>query len=374
VRHHLPIEVVADNPAIFKTLVTYLTRNRVKFDRDDLDRAYSMRHTLFRGEAPVECEPAQLMQSWPGWKVDAFRKLVSAEAIDIYSAFGYDLKEITRHPVSMTPAAGKISRPVFVSSIPKSGTWLLRDILEMMTGLKAYEPTIGEGTPDYADANLIEFPSGTFFSWHSVLTPQSISLLKGCQARNIFLIRNIYDVLLSMHTHLSRDVDAAIGRSIVGSDYFDGKTIEQCLSLMISGFTSPKLTWTGVIPLIQQMDSMLELAESGDALLLSYEQLTVDKCTVMQKIMQALGLQLPQGKIDEIVAATGKEAMRERKKAEGQDQHIPLPEHRLSRSAFQAYHKEMIDLAIFTYAPKLPERLAALGFDSTLRLTAEANP
>ncbi|MHB9116981.1 MAG: sulfotransferase domain-containing protein [Burkholderiales bacterium] len=373
IQHHLPIEVVADNPAIFKTLSTYLTRNRVTFEQSDLDRAYSMRHTLFRGEAPVECDPAQLMQSWPGWKVDAFRKLVSPEAIDVYSAFGYDLKEITRHPVSMAPVAGKISRPVFVSSIPKSGTWLLRDILEMMTGLKAYEPEVGEGTPDYADANLIEFPSGTFFSWHSVLTPQSISLLKGCQAKNIFLIRNIYDVLLSMYTHLSRDVDAAIGRSIVGSDYFEGKTIEQCLSLMISGFTSPKLTWMGAIPLIQQMDSMLELVESGDAMLLSYEQLTADKRTVMQRIMQALELQLPQGKIDEIVAATDKVAMRERKKSEGQDQHIPLPEYRLSREAFQPYHKEMIDLAVFAYAPKLPARLATFGLDSTLQLTTEGD-
>lgn len=373
VQHHIAIEKIADEPEVFKDLATYLSRGEVTFDQATLDSAYSMRHTLFRGEAPVECDPEQLMQDWPGWKVDAFRKLVSPEAMDVYASFGYDLKEL-RCSVSTTPVHGKIRRPIFVCSVPKSGTWLLREILEMATGLKTHEPSINIGTPNYENEMLIEFPSGTFFSWHSTLTSRSVALLRGCQAKNVFLIRNIYDVLLSMFAHLSRDVDAAIGRSVIGSSYFEGKTTEQCLTLMISGFTSPQMTWAGAGPVLRQIDSMLELVESGEALLLDYEQLTCNKYETLHRILQALEYKLPAKRIREIIALTEKDAMRERLSKSDQDQHITPPEHSLHRNVFLPYHKEMIDMAVMINAPRLPERLRALGLDPILHLEAEAKP
>ena len=374
VQRHIAIEKIADQPETFRELAAYLTRGEAVFDQTSMDSAYSMRHTLFRGESPVECDPERLIQGWPGWKVDAFRKLVTPQAMDVYASFGYDMKELARHPVSMAPVPGKIRRPVFFAFMPKSGTWLFREMLEMATGLKAYEPGNGAGAPDYENEMLIEFPSGTFFSWHSILTSRSVSLLRGCQAKNIFLIRNIYDVLLSMFAHLSRDVDAAIGRSVIGSGYFEGKTTEQCLTLMISGFTSPQMTWTGAGPLLRQIDSMLELVESGEALLIDYEQLTANKSEMLQKILQLLEYPLPVAQIRKIIAHTEKDAMRERLRNSGQEQHVTSPEHALQRNAFSQYHKEMIDLVVMVNAPRLPERLNALGLDSILHLVAEPKP
>lgn len=374
VQRHIAIEKIADQPETFRELAAYLTRGEAVFDQASMDSAYSMRHTLFRGESPVECDPGRLVQGWPGWKVDAFRKLVTPQAMDVYASFGYDMKELARHPVRMAPVPGKIRRPVFVASMPKSGTWLLREMLEMATGLKAHEPQSGAGAPEYENEMLIEFPSGTFFSWHSILTSRSVSLLRGCQAKNIFLIRNIYDVLLSMFAHLSRDVDAAIGRSVIGSGYFEGKTTEQCLTLMISGFTSPQMTWTGAGPLLRQIDSMLELVESGEALLIDYEQLTANKFEMLQKILQLLEYPLPAAQIRKIIAHTEKDAMRERLRNSGQDRHVTSPEHALQRNAFSQYHKEMIDMAVMVNAPRLPERLKALEFDSILHLVAEPKP
>lgn len=374
VQHHIPIERVADDPETFRNLASYLSRGEVTFDQASLDTAYSMRNTLFRGEAKVECDPDILIQSWPGWKVDAFRKLVSPDAIRAHESFGYNLKELTKRPVAIATTPGTIQRPIFVSTLPKSGTWLLREILEMATGLKAHEPPIGAEAPDYENEMLIEFPSGAFFSWHSILTPRSVAMLRSCQARNIFLIRNIYDVLLSMFAHLSHDVDVAIGRSVIGSRYFDGKTTEQCLTLMISGFTSPQLTWMGVGPLLKQLDSMLGLAESGEALLLDYDELTTNKRKSLQKILQTLGCRLPAKRIREILAQTEKDTMRERLKDKGQEQHITASGSGLRRDAFLPYQKEMIDMAVMSYAPRLPERLRALNLDSILHLVKEQNP
>ncbi len=374
VQHHIAIEKIADEPETFRNLASYLSRGEVTFDQASIDSAYSMRHTLFQGETPVKCDPKQLIQVWPGWKVDAFRKLVSPEALDVYTSFGYDLKELTWRTVSMTPIPGKIRRPIFVCSVPESGTRLLHEILGMATGLKLHEPQVGVGTLDYENETPIEFPSGAFFSSHSTLTLRSAALLRGCQAKNIFLIRNIYDVLLSMFAQLSRDAGAVMGRSAIGSAYFEGKTTEQCLTLMISGFTSPQMTWTGAGPVLRQIDSMLEFIESGDALLLDYEQLTFDKHKSLQKILQALECRLTAKHIHEIIALTEERPIRERTGKSGQNRHVTPSENILQRNLFLPYHKDMMDMAVTTNAPRLPERLCALGLDSILHLEAEEKP
>ncbi len=362
IQYHIPIEIVADEPDVFKDLANYLCRNQIVFDQADIDRAYVTRHTLFRGEEEVICDPVQLMASWPGWKVDAFRKLVSRDAMSIYTSFGYDLKLFLERPFSMPAVTGGLNQVMFVSSVPKSGTWLLRDILEMATDLKSYEPEMCPGPPDYGNENLIEFPPGTFFSWHSTLNSRSVSLLRSVNSKNVFLIRNIYDVLLSMLNHLSHDVDASIGRSVIGGDYFVGKTIEQRLTLMIAGFTSPRLTWMGVGPIIKQIDSMLELVESGGALLLSYERLVADKSMTIQSICQYLGVSMPDKRLREIVLATDEDVTRMRRKADGSDAHITPSQHKAHRDLFQPFQREMVDLAIMVNAPQLPSRLGALGF------------
>lgn len=241
----------------------------------------------------------------------------------------------------------------------------------MITGLKAHEPEVEPGPLDYENEMLIDFPPGTFFSWHSILTSRTVSFLKSSQTKNISLIRNIYDVLLSMLTHLSRDVDYSIDRSVGGEEYFVRKTIEQCLTLMICGFTSPQMTWMGAGPLIKQIDSILAFVECGQALLLDYEQLTHDKRKTIQKILKTLEFRIPSKRIKEIIANTDKDRMRERLKKIGRDSHVTSHEHALSRDVFLPYHKEMIDRIVLTNAPRLPERLSTLGLDSILHLKEE---
>ena len=89
IQYHTPIEIVADELDVFRDLANYLCRSQIVFDQADIDRAYAMRHTFFRGEEEVICDPVQLMASWPGWKGDAFGKLVSRDAMSIYTSFGY---------------------------------------------------------------------------------------------------------------------------------------------------------------------------------------------------------------------------------------------------------------------------------------------
>ena len=59
---------------------------------------------------------------------------------------------------------------VAVCSSMKSGTWLLREIVTQLTGLRAYEPNIPAGRPRYDDAESLIFPPDSFFSWHLLPT------------------------------------------------------------------------------------------------------------------------------------------------------------------------------------------------------------
>lgn len=134
VPRHVPIEVVADDPAVFKDLANYLTRGAVEYTADDMDRAYSTRHTLFHGEEPLECDPRILYEAWLDWKVDAFRKLVTPEAMAAHKSFGYDLFGADAKPYVPVRNPEKVPRAIFVSSVRKSDTILLREMLKLMTG------------------------------------------------------------------------------------------------------------------------------------------------------------------------------------------------------------------------------------------------
>ena len=365
---HFAIEKIANEPELFRELVKYLSKGKVFFDQVTLDLAYSMRDTLFSGESAVETNPEILIGGWPDWKIDAFRKLVHPETLEAYYSFGYATNEMISKAIIVKPAYNKVQRSIFVSSLPKSGTWLLREILEMITGLKAYEPDIGEKEPDYENEMLIDFPHGTIFSWHSILTSRTASLLNGCQSKNIFLIRNIYDVLLSMYNHIKHDVDAVIGRSITASNYFKDKSLEQSFTLMISGFTTAEISWMGAGPVLKQIDSMLSFAESGHALLIDYEELTLDKMNTIKRILSFLELRLPEKRINEIIIDTDKNVMRERLKSKGSELHVTNESNALSRDAFSPYHKHMVDRLIMTEVPRLPERFIKLKVGSVLSL------
>lgn len=361
--NHRPIEAIADDPQRFAEVVRFLTGDRVAFDTGTLDTAFATRDTLYRGEAPMTTEPSELLGAWPGWKVDAFRRLVGENTRRAYASFGYDLGVLAGPAPKALAVPGRVSRSVFVSSLPKSGTWLLREVIARMTGLEPHEPLIGQGQPHYDDEMLIEFPPGRFFSWHSVVTPKTASLLRGAQTRNVFLIRNLFDLLSSMFNHLCHDIDAAAGRSVGGAGYFENKTLDQCMTLMIAGFTSPELTWMGVAPILRQMDSMLDLVESGEALLIDYDRLVNDKRRTLRRLAAHLGVTVSGSQIADIERATDKDTMRERLRAAGTEAHVANEGQVVGRGAFLPYHMEMLDVLVMQHAPNLPKRLASLGFD-----------
>lgn len=355
VKTQVAIENVIAEPALFEKLVEVLTKGRVVYEKEDLDRAYAMVPTLFRGEQPVDTDPRSLLGQWPGWKVDAFRKLVSEESARAYREFGYDLFDLDAPGLLRSASVPRApeTRPIFVASVMKAGTWLMRGVMRELTGLEPYEPKISPGGANYEDENLITFPDGCFFSWHSVITQHAEAVLRATGARNIFVVRNIYDLILSMYNHLQFDVDAGIGGSVGGGGHFDGLTDELAISMVINGFMNEKTTWHGLGPHLKQMESLFRAASTGLGIIVAYEGLVAQKSAVVRQIAGHLEIGVSDADLERIEAATTVEKMRAAAVSEGNEGHFRTESQRQPRSMIVDQHIQMVNAVMARDAPEL---------------------
>ncbi|MEQ9489825.1 MAG: sulfotransferase domain-containing protein [Alphaproteobacteria bacterium] len=360
--HHFQIERTVNDPVIFQKILAILTRDRIQFSKSELERAYEMVPTLFRGEKQVAANPETLMESWPGWKVDAFRKLVPDRTLEVYKNHGYSFETIERKPFAaqsppLSPTA--VSKDIFVSTLMKSGTWLLREIVKSITALQPFEPEIdGKTPPGYDNEMKIEFPPGCFFIWHSEITSRTRSLLAGSDCTNLYLVRNIYDLLVSMTNHLQYDVDAGIGRSTNSKGVFDGISDEQSLSMMINGFTSPHVTWGGLRPHIRQMASMIRHARDDRAHLIFHEDMVNNRPDEIRRIAKILDVDLSEAKLMEIFENTSPEQMQIEATNAGAPDHItPTDRHSLKDHVTQSH----IDMVNYILWQEFPDCLEPAG-------------
>jgi hypothetical protein len=363
VKIHVPIEQIIESPELFQKLISVLTKDKVTYSQSDLDRAYAMVPTLFPGEAPVNANPKHLYESWPGWKVDAFRKLFTTEQSEVYRKFGYDLFDLDKPGAlqSITVLPTGLTRPIFVSSLMKSGTWLIRGMLEELTGLESYEPEIGPGLPNYEDESLIDFPAGHFFSWHMVITSNVEAVLRGAGSRNVFIVRNIYDLILSIYNHLQNDVDAGIGRSIGGRGCFDGIADETAIAMIINGFSNEITSWHGLTPHLKHMQSLFQAASKGLGTLISYEGIVVQKEVVLKLLADVFETPLSEQDTARIEAATTVEKMQARAQEEGNAGHFRAENQRQPRSMITKNHVKMVNMLLKRDTPDLAGLAAGAG-------------
>jgi hypothetical protein len=85
------LEKVVKDPELFQEVVSYLTHDRVKYDRSLLDLVYSWAWEPFEGEGNLRVIPNEEHAGWPDWQQDAFNKIVSDEVKECYQKLGYEL-------------------------------------------------------------------------------------------------------------------------------------------------------------------------------------------------------------------------------------------------------------------------------------------
>lgn len=251
---------------------------------------------------------------------------------------------------------------IFVSTVFKSGTKLIEYLVARITGLaiKEFEQEAGS---DYENADLIEFENGKFFIWHSFPTDEVKEKLRATRAKPVFLIRNIYDLLVSQYFHFADDVDEAIGRSTKTAEYFSEMSLEEGLSLVLCGATSERFHWHGFGYSLRQIQEMLLFSRQYPCHVVTYDNLVNNKRAEIERLSRFLGVQPDPGLLDELLENSSLGSMRDaRTAAFGSGKHFRKGQPGDHVNVLKPSHYHMMNHIKLVYAPLLDELCVELGF------------
>jgi hypothetical protein len=256
------------------------------------------------------------------------------------------------------PAANKI----FVSTLFKSGTKLLEHLVEQLTGRKPYPLGMDVGN-DYESATPIRFEKDSFFIWHNVPSRAVQDRIREEQATPVFLIRNIYDLLVSQYHHFAGDVDAAIGHSTRTLDYFSAMNRSEGISLVLCGATSAQFHWTGFGYQLFHIQEILAYAKVNPCHVIVYDRLVNQKRREIERLATFLGVNPKRDTIEQLLDSSSLEDMRSaRITAVGSGKHFRKGKPGDHANVLSPHHYHMINHLILTHAPALPALCAELGY------------
>lgn len=260
--------------------------------------------------------------------------------------------------------------PIFVSTIEKSGTKLLQEILIQITGRKIQTPK----QDDYLDYKRIEqswTSPGGIFVWHNLITAETAKELRKARATPIFLMRNVFDQLGSLYHHLANDVDREAGFATNTHSVFKEWGQANAISSLISGCQSVRFTSAGIEHTLEKMESYVDTAKETNALLLTYELLINEKTDTINKLAKHVGYPVTPENLSEIEQATLITTMKKRAaqstRSELIAQEYIAPTHfnngRVgeSRKLLTEPHVAMVHKIINTQFPKLRSKLDKKG-------------
>lgn len=256
------------------------------------------------------------------------------------------------------PCLGKI----FVATVFKSGTKLLEHIIEKLTGLTANHLGMEVGS-DYESAAPIIFEQGKFFIWHNVPSDAVKYRIRTDKAKPIFLIRNIYDLVVSQYFHFADDVDAAIGHSTGTADYFASMGRDEGISLVLCGATSQWFDWHGFGYYLRQIQEILRFSKEYPCHVVVYDRLVINKRHEIERLANFLGIEVTPNILNKLLDSSTLGAMRKaRITSVGSGKHFRkgVPGDHINVLASRHYH--MIDHLKRTYAPELHALCEELGF------------
>lgn len=191
----------------------------------------------------------------------------------------------------------------------KSGTHLVRKILKELTGLNFYEPLIAPGINDYEDESKFYISEIGYFSWH--LFPGSIfnAAVKKNGLKSVYLVRNLFDQLLSARDHFLKNIDVEIGRgSYVGAE-LSRLSDEELANFFVHGGKVEGLHWRGVLHQHKHMQMLFASAASCNSLIVTYENLVLRRSSEVSRIADYLNIE--NYDVQDLVQSSDLSSMRE---------------------------------------------------------------
>ncbi|RXJ98216.1 hypothetical protein CRU98_10670 [Arcobacter sp. CECT 8986] len=249
----------------------------------------------------------------------------------------------------------------------KTGTWLTRRILSLMTKMDFFEPEIIPGENKYFNAEQLKFKENTFYSWHIIPTNEVVNKLNENNTKTIFVIRNIYDLVISIYYHFYNNIDSDIGRGNNKDKFLKQFTFDEGISLIITGFDENNLRWNGMSEIIINCNEILKASKNCESIVLNYEDLVQNKKENIEKISNFLNINLSNKELSDIEEKSSFNAMKEKaKKEEVGSSHFREGNKSKNRTLLKEFHKVQIRQIIKKSAPDLYDNAKELGFEDIL--------
>lgn len=234
----------------------------------------------------------------------------------------------------------KHKEPIVLISGFKAGTWLMRKILSLMTGMNVFEPEIIPGEKKYYNPEQLQFVDNNFYSWHIVPTDEVIKKLNENNAKSIFVVRNIYDLVVSIYYHFYNNIDSDIGRGNNKDDFLKQFTFEEGLSLIITGFDEDGLRWSGMAEILEHYNAIFKAVKQCNSLIIDYDDLVNSKSNVISKIAEFLKMPISLAEVDNINTLTSFNSMKkEAEKNKVGASHFREGNAGYNRTILSKYHK-----------------------------------
>jgi len=175
----------------------------------------------------------------------------------------------------------------------KSGTHLIRELIELITMKSFQEPIIIRGKNNYEDQEKFFVPGkGKFFSWHLHPKDSTSNFIVSENIKSIYLVRNIFDQTISIYNHFAKNIDHEIGRARNVDHLFKNISYENGLKLIVDGCDFPEFKWLGLEHQLLHLERLYKSSVNTNGLFLSYEQLILNKEAAVTKICDYLGYEV----------------------------------------------------------------------------------
>lgn len=261
-----------------------------------------------------------------------------------------------------------LSKIAVISGI-KTGTWLTREIVKSIIKMDFYEPEIIPGERKYFNEKHLKFKENHFYSWHIIPTEEVIAKLNEEHAKTIFVVRNIYDLVVSIYYHFYNNIDADIGRGNNKDKFLKQFSFEEGLSLIISGFDEDGLRWNGMQEVVINCNEILKASSQCESLLLTFEEMVTSKENAVRKMADFLSVTLSNSEIAHIAQISSFETMKNEAKSKSVgESHFREGSHKKNREKLSLFHQVQLRQIIKVHAPDLYENAAKLKMQNLLEV------
>ncbi|WP_338667161.1 sulfotransferase domain-containing protein [Pseudodesulfovibrio methanolicus] len=183
---------------------------------------------------------------------------------------------------------------VFIACFPKSGSTFLRNVMAEITGYKTEEVCVGVKNDEqgiYLPALIDQAFNGISSRMHMKAKDQNIEILQKCGIRPVVLVRNIFDIVVSLRDHCHRTpIFAMVQMKDAYAKLSPEKQLDAIIDMLVPWYIEFYASWYRA-----------RESNAVDLYWTSYEEVMSDKPKAVRDICGFYGIKTSDEEIDRAI-------------------------------------------------------------------------